>query len=148
MFNVPNHEPLISCAKTGKAHSTIVTNTVIFFIVKRYKLCTKIQILIESFYLNIKSEIFHSFYSGIQKYYLSLQKKSDKMHFMNIYDKIKERRSILGITQQDLAGISGVGLRTIKEIETGRGNPSFSTLLKILDVLGMEMEIKIKRTID
>ena len=70
------------------------------------------------------------------------------MHLENIYKKIQERRSLLGITQQDLADISGVGLRTIKEIEIGRGNPSINTLLKILGVLGMEFDIKIKRTVE
>lgn len=75
-------------------------------------------------------------------------RKSNKMHLVDICNKIKERRSLLGITQQDLADISGVGLRTIKEIETGKGNPSINTLLKILDVLGMELDAQIKRTIE
>ncbi len=77
-----------------------------------------------------------------------MYKKSDKMHFIDICNKIKERRSLLGITQQDLSDISGVGLRTIKEIETGKGNPSIHILLKILNVLGMELEAQIKRTIE
>jgi len=47
---------------------------------------------------------------------------------MSLYDRIKERRQLLGITQQDLADISGVGLRTIKQIEIGKGNPSIKTL--------------------
>ena len=66
------------------------------------------------------------------------------MHLSEVYGKIKERRSLLGITQQDLADISGVGLRTIKEIETGKGNPSVNTLSKILDVLGMDLDLRIK----
>ncbi len=70
------------------------------------------------------------------------------MHFEDISNQIKKRRSLLGITQQDLSDISGVGLRTIKEIETGKGNPSIHTLLKILDVLGMELEAQIKRTVE
>jgi y4mF family transcriptional regulator len=63
---------------------------------------------------------------------------------MNSYQIIKERRSILGITQQDLADISGVGLRTIKQIETGKANPSMNTLQKIMDVLGMEIVWQLK----
>ncbi len=47
-----------------------------------------------------------------------------------------------------MAGISGVGLRTIKDIETGGGNPSLDTLLKIVDVLGMELDLKIKTTVE
>ena len=66
------------------------------------------------------------------------------MHYLNIIEKIKERRTILGITQQDLADISEVGLRTIKEIETHKGNPSIKTLTKILDVLGLELVLQIK----
>ena len=70
------------------------------------------------------------------------------MHLYDVNKRIKERRSLLGITQQDLADISGVGLRTIKGFEANKGNPSFNTLSKILDVLGLEIEIKIKRMIE
>ncbi|GHV12128.1 hypothetical protein FACS1894162_8040 [Bacteroidia bacterium] len=63
---------------------------------------------------------------------------------MSIYQILKERRTLLGITQQDLADISGVGLRTIKQIETGKGNPAINTLLKIADVLGMDMVLQLK----
>jgi len=85
---------------------------------------------------------------SFNKYICFCAKKSNIMHFSDVYEKIKERRSLLGITQQDLADISGVGLRTIKEIETHRGNPSLSTLLKILDVLGLELSLKIKHTVE
>jgi len=70
------------------------------------------------------------------------------MHLSDICRRIKERRSLLGITQQDLSDISGVGLRTIKEVETNKGNPSVNTLLKIIDVLGMELDLKIKRMVE
>ncbi|MCL2511914.1 MAG: helix-turn-helix domain-containing protein [Bacteroidales bacterium] len=70
------------------------------------------------------------------------------MHHLDIYRHISERRALLGITQQDLADISGVGLRTIKKIETGTGNPAINTLLKITDVLGMEMSLKVKKPIE
>jgi transcriptional regulator with XRE-family HTH domain len=62
---------------------------------------------------------------------------------MEIHQIIKERRSLLRITQQDLADISGIGLRTIKQIETGKGNPAFHTLQKIAGVLGMEVILQI-----
>lgn len=63
---------------------------------------------------------------------------------MQMVEIIKQRRLILGITQQDLADFSGVGLRTIRQIEAGKGNPSIETLSKILDVLGVEIDFKIK----
>ena len=65
---------------------------------------------------------------------------------MEIHQFIKDRRALLGITQQDLADISGVGLRTIKLIETGKGNPALHTLQKVVEVLGMELVLKIKNT--
>lgn len=57
---------------------------------------------------------------------------------------IKDRRSLLGISQQDLADISGVSLRTIKIIEGGGGNPSVATLEKIGKVLGLELIYQIR----
>ncbi len=38
---------------------------------------------------------------------------------MDFYDIIKDRRVLFNITQQDLADISSVSLRTIKAIEKG-----------------------------
>ena len=70
------------------------------------------------------------------------------MHLEDICTKIKERRSLLGATQQDLADISGVGLRTVKGVETHRGNPSVGTLLKMLEALGLELSVTVKRTVE
>ena len=65
---------------------------------------------------------------------------------MSLHTTIKERRSILRLTQLDLAEMSGVGLRTLKEIESGKGNPSLAILNKIADILGMEVKLVIKET--
>ena len=59
-------------------------------------------------------------------------------------DLIKERRAVLGLTQQDLADYTGLSVRIIKAIETGRGNPSLRTLEKIADILGVEIVMKVK----
>lgn len=59
---------------------------------------------------------------------------------------IKQRRAVLGLTQQDLSDYSGLSLRIIKSIEADKGNPSMSTLEKIADVLGLEIIIKVKGT--
>ena len=40
-----------------------------------------------------------------------------------------------------------IGLATIKNIERGKGNPSIGTVSKIMEVLGMEIEYKIRQTI-
>ena len=57
---------------------------------------------------------------------------------------IKERRKHLGVTQQTLADLAGVGINTLVAIERGEGNPQLSTLLTILNTLGLQMDIKIK----
>ncbi len=66
---------------------------------------------------------------------------------MEFYSIIKERRQLLGLTQQDLADYSGLSLRIIKSIETGKGNPSVATLTKIAGVLGLELIMKVKEMI-
>lgn len=66
---------------------------------------------------------------------------------MNIGATIKERRALLGISQQDLADYSGVGISTIKDLERGIGNPSVETLRKIFDVVGLEMVLQVKHTV-
>ncbi len=60
------------------------------------------------------------------------------------YTIIKERRALLGLTQQDLADYAGLSLRIVKSIETGKGNPSVSTLSKIADTLGLELLLKVR----
>jgi transcriptional regulator with XRE-family HTH domain len=69
------------------------------------------------------------------------------MHYEEIIYSIKERREILKVTQEALAELSGVGLRTLKQFESGKGNPTLHTLQKLADVLGMEVCIQVKNTI-
>lgn len=66
---------------------------------------------------------------------------------MILADIIKRRRTFLGLTQEDLAQMSDIGIATVKLIESGKGNPSLSTAQKILDVLGMEIVYSIKKTV-
>lgn len=66
---------------------------------------------------------------------------------MELKNIMKERRETLSLTQQDLAEMSQVGLATIKDIERGKGNPSLNTVQKILDVLGIELEYRIRQTV-
>ena len=60
---------------------------------------------------------------------------------MNIDAQIQNRRSLLRITQEDLAEISGVSLRTIKTIEKGQGNPTVKVLEKLLGVMGLRLNV-------
>lgn len=66
---------------------------------------------------------------------------------MDIGKVIKERRALLGISQQDLSDYSGVGISTVKDLERGVGNPSIETLKKIIDVVGLEIILQVKQTV-
>ena len=61
-----------------------------------------------------------------------------------LIEQIKKRRKVLAITQETLAEISGVGLRTLKQFESGNGNPTLETLQKLCDVLGLEIKLEVK----
>ncbi len=65
----------------------------------------------------------------------------DKNEFGRI---IKQRRDILNITQRDLSAISGVTLRKLIDIENGLANPTLQTLVKLMDALGLSLEVKVK----
>ena len=60
---------------------------------------------------------------------------------------IRERRVFLNVKQEDLAEISGVAIKTIYAIESGKANPSAQTLIKLLQVLGMEINIQIRKNL-
>lgn len=66
---------------------------------------------------------------------------------MSLREVIKARRKVLGISQQDLAEMSGNSLPTVKDIERGLANPSLSTISKLLDVLGMEIVYRVRQKI-
>lgn len=68
------------------------------------------------------------------------------MHFEELIKTIKARREALQVTQDTLAELSNVGLRTLKQFESGKGNPTLLTLQKIADVLGMEVCLQVKNT--
>jgi len=61
-----------------------------------------------------------------------------------LIEQIKERRKVLAISQETLAEISGVGLRTLKQFESGKGNPTLETLQKLCDALGLEIKLEVK----
>ncbi len=65
---------------------------------------------------------------------------------MELKDVMKSRREFLRISQLDLSEMAEVSLATIKDIERGKGNPSLSTIKKILEVLGMEIQYRVRQT--
>lgn len=69
------------------------------------------------------------------------------MHYTDLIRTLRERREELGVTQDYLSELAGVGLRTLKEIESGKGNPTVETLSKLAEVLGMELKLEVKKPI-
>lgn len=62
----------------------------------------------------------------------------------NIGQIIKARRKELGLTQNTLALLSQVGINTIVSIERGSKSPSIDTLMKVADVLGLEVKLEVR----
>ena len=64
---------------------------------------------------------------------------------MDFYTIIRQWRKTLGITQEDVADVSQVSLSFLKMLEKGKANPSVETLVRILDSLGLEIQISVKQ---
>jgi transcriptional regulator with XRE-family HTH domain len=66
------------------------------------------------------------------------------LHFSELIKTIKARREMLQVNQEMLAELSGVSLRTLKQFESGKGNPTLQTIGKLADALGLELSVKVK----
>ena len=64
----------------------------------------------------------------------------------SIGKQIKERRATLGINQKDLSELAEISPNTLYKIERGQANPSLRVLIKITEVLGMELKMEVKQT--
>ena len=112
----------------------------------------KVQHILYSFQRLLLCNYIHKsmfYYTSIwlrQNFLLYLH-KSLLCHTMELKDIMKQRREILSLTQQDLAEMAQVGVATIKDIERGKGNPALNTVKKILEVLGIEIDYKVRQTI-
>lgn len=54
---------------------------------------------------------------------------------------INRRRETLSVTQRRLAELAGVSVHTLSNLETGSGNVTLETLLKVSDVLGLKVTV-------
>jgi len=66
------------------------------------------------------------------------------MHYQVLIKQLKDRRESLQVTQDTLADISGVSLRALKQLESGKGNPTLETLGKLAEALGLELSLQLK----
>ena len=54
---------------------------------------------------------------------------------------VAERRDTLEISQTRLAELSGVSVHTLSNLETGNGNVTLDTLLKVTGILGLKVRV-------
>lgn len=58
---------------------------------------------------------------------------------------VKEARRRQGLSQDDLALLAETSRRPLYLLEQGKGSVRLETLLRILDALGLDLEIKARR---
>ena len=63
------------------------------------------------------------------------------MNKADIGKYIVERRDTLRISQGRLAELSGVSVHTLSNLETGNGNVTLETLLKVTKILGLKVTV-------
>ena len=56
---------------------------------------------------------------------------------------IKKRRKELNLELKDLQDYSGINYASISDIENGKANPTIKTVEKLLDALGMQINIEV-----
>lgn len=61
------------------------------------------------------------------------------MRFEIIGQSIRTRRKVFRLTQEDLAAMAEISPNTIYKIERGQANPTLGVLMRIGEVLGMEL---------
>ena len=56
---------------------------------------------------------------------------------------IKKRRQELNLELKDLQDYSGINYASISDIENGKANTTIKTLEKLLDALGMQINVEV-----
>jgi DNA-binding XRE family transcriptional regulator len=70
----------------------------------------------------------------------ALKKANDELvQVSTLRGFIRNRRKSLNLKQKDLAELAGITQRTLTDIELGKGNPSYTTIEKLLDILGYKL---------
>lgn len=54
---------------------------------------------------------------------------------------ISERREALKVSQCHLAKLSNISVHTLSNLETGSGNVTLNTLIKVCEVLGLKVKV-------
>jgi y4mF family transcriptional regulator len=67
------------------------------------------------------------------------------MNIKEIGHTLRDRRKFLGKNQSNLSDIVGISHRSLVDIESGKANPTIEQLSKILDALGLTLNITIEK---
>jgi len=59
-------------------------------------------------------------------------------------EAVRERRRQLGLTQEELADLAQVSLRSVSQLESGVSSMTFGKLLAILSVLGLSLHLEVR----
>ncbi|MBQ8093971.1 MAG: helix-turn-helix transcriptional regulator [Clostridia bacterium] len=59
----------------------------------------------------------------------------------SIISAMIKQRSVLGLSQRDLAAICGIPQSSVARIESGKTTPRLDTLLKLLNQLGLTLSV-------
>ena len=79
-------------------------------------------------------------------FFLLLLHKNHIIMLVNqIAEAIRTRRKELEITQSHLSELSDISVNTIYKLERGQGNPSLEIIQKLMDVLGLAINIEVKK---
>lgn len=54
---------------------------------------------------------------------------------------IRQERKKQGLTQEQLAALSGVGVRFVREVEHGKPTCQFALVLQVMQTLGLSLKI-------
>ena len=83
------------------------------------------------------------YYLYIFVYFALNRQNTAGMDIKIIGTTIRERRKFLKISQEDLADIAGIAERTLRDIEKGIANPELASLIKLCEVLGLQIQIEV-----
>lgn len=67
-----------------------------------------------------------------------------RIEVIDLGERLRQRRELLGLLQAQLASLSGVSTRTIQLVEQGKGNPSLQTLIQLASPLGLRVDLILK----
>jgi y4mF family transcriptional regulator len=59
--------------------------------------------------------------------------------------RIRLERKAQGLTQEQLAALSGVGIRFVRELEAGKESCQFGRALQVAAALGLSLSVKSRR---